>query len=264
VLSVVSEWWKLGVARAEAEAEVKGLERARVVQEELTDLITHEVRNPLTIILGHCQLARASRVAHSSHAGHVEEHLDHIYQAGKTIERLMGNLLQITRVETSDEPEGSEAVDLGMLARDVTAELEPLAEQKGQTIVLDVPEQAPLAQGSPLLLREALTNLVSNAVKYTPEGGQVNVWARSGPAPGTATLGVTDTGIGLSEEDQERLFTKFFRSADPRVTRERGTGLGLALTHAIVERMGGRIAVESRLNEGATFRVLLPSASGRD
>jgi len=154
-------------------------------------------------------------------------------------------------------------VDLGGLLRDVSAELEPLAEQKRQTLILEVPEPAPVAQGSRLLLREVLSNLISNAVKYTPEDGRISVWIGSGPEPGTVVLGVTDTGVGLSESDQRRLFSKFFRSADPRVAGERGAGLGLALTHAIIERMGGRISVESRLNEGATFRVLLPAASER-
>jgi signal transduction histidine kinase len=73
-------------------------------------------------------------------------------------------------------------------------------------------------------------------------------------------LGVRDTGIGLSVEDQGRLFTKFFRSADPRVQRERGTGLGLALTHALVTRIGGTIAVDSQPGHGTTFRLTLPAA----
>jgi signal transduction histidine kinase len=152
-------------------------------------------------------------------------------------------------------------VDLGDVVRDVAAEIEPLAEQKHQTLEMAVPERSPIAWASPVLLREALSNLASNAVKYTPEGGSLRIWASEGPEPGTSMVGVSDTGVGLSEHDKRRLFTKFFRSDDPRVARERGTGLGLALTHAIVQRMGGDIVVESQLNEGATFRLVLPSAS---
>jgi signal transduction histidine kinase len=106
-----------------------------------------------------------------------------------------------------------------------------------------------------------LSNLVSNAVKYTPEGGEIVVWARRGQEPGTTSLGVADTGIGLSEADVARLFTKFFRSSDPRVQRERGSGLGLALTHAMVTRMGGQIEVTSAPNKGTTFRLVLPAWS---
>ena len=74
-------------------------------------------------------------------------------------------------------------------------------------------------------------------------------------------IGVTDTGIGLSEEDAQRLFTKFFRSSDPRVQRERGSGLGLALTRALVNRMGGEISVSSKLNHGTTFQLSLPAVA---
>ena len=109
-----------------------------------------------------------------------------------------------------------------------------------------------------MLLREALSNLVSNAVKYTPEGGEIRVWAEAGARPKTIVIGVRDTGIGLSEDDQARLFTKFFRSADPKVQRERGTGLGLALTHALVTRIGGTITVESTQGHGTTFRLTVP------
>ena len=112
----------------------------------------------------------------------------------------------------------------------------------------------------PLLLRQALSNLVSNAIKYTPDDGQVLVWARPLGADGEVVLGVTDTGIGLSQADVARLFTKFFRSADPRARKERGSGLGLALTSAIIARIGGRIEVESELNKGTTFRIVLPAA----
>jgi signal transduction histidine kinase len=86
------------------------------------------------------------------------------------------------------------------------------------------------------------------------------VWAERGREQHTIVLGVRDTGIGLSVEDQRRVFTKFFRSSDPRVQRERGTGLGLALTQALVTRIGGKITVESQPGHGTTFRLTLPSA----
>jgi len=261
VLSLVGEWWRLRVARAEAELERDQLAQARMVQEELTYLITHEVRNPLTTILGYCQLARRSIMAPEEGADELNKHLDRIFRAGKTIERLTENLLELSKVETSENEGANEPVDLGNLVREVAAEIEPLAEQKRQTVVLELPEPPAVALASPILLREALSNLASNAVKYTPEGGRVRMWASAGPEDGCSTLGVSDTGFGLSDMDQGRLFTKFFRSEDPRVARERGAGLGLALTRAIVRRMGGDIVVESRLNEGATFRVLLPTAA---
>jgi signal transduction histidine kinase len=123
-----------------------------------------------------------------------------------------------------------------------------------------VPIGTPPVFASPLLLREALANLVSNAVKYTPNGGHIRIAAAPGEAE-TVVIAVTDTGVGLSAADQERLFTRYFRSADPRVGQERGSGLGLALTRSVVEQMGGRITVESTLNHGTTFAILLPAAA---
>jgi signal transduction histidine kinase len=264
MLCVVAEWWRLRVARAEAESERDRLEQARIRQEEMTHLITHEVRNPLTTVLGYCQLARVAVEREQNPPADIGRHLDRIYRGGKTIERLMENLLELSRVEGIGEAERNEEVDLAAIARDVVADIEPLAEQKQLRLLLDVPEHTAIAWGSPMLLKQALSNLVSNAVKYTPEGGTVRVWTGSGPEPGQTTLGVSDTGVGMSEVDRGRLFTRFFRSEDPRVARERGAGLGLALTQAIVQRMGGDIAVDSRLNEGATFRMLLPSGPAEE
>jgi signal transduction histidine kinase len=147
------------------------------------------------------------------------------------------------------------------IVNQVIADLAPLAKQKHQVLSFEPRGDLEPALAVPLLLREALSNLISNAVKYTPEGGAIGVWAERGRAPHTIVLGVSDNGIGLSAEDQGRLFTKFFRSADPRVQRERGTGLGLALTHALVSRIGGKITVESQPGHGTTFRLTLPSAS---
>ena len=96
--------------------------------------------------------------------------------------------------------------------------------------------------------------------RWLTDDGQVLVWARRIGGDGEVVLGVTDTGIGLSPEDLARLFTRFFRSADPRARVERGSGLGLALTSAIITRIGGRIEVDSKLNEGTTFRIVLREA----
>jgi signal transduction histidine kinase len=152
-------------------------------------------------------------------------------------------------------------VNVSNIIHQVIGDLAPLAKQKHQTLAAGA-HVGPLepALAMPMLLREALSNLISNAVKYTPDGGEITVWAERGRRPHTIVVGVRDTGIGLSAEDQSRLFTKFFRSSDPRVQRERGTGLGLALTHALVTRSGGTISVESEPGTGTTFRLTLPSA----
>jgi signal transduction histidine kinase len=208
--------------------------------------------------MSYSQLARRS--AGDARPEQIATYIDHIEKAGRSIQRLMENLLQLNRLERSDALPTPEAVNVNGVISQVAGDLGPLAKQKNQTLIAEPRSGLEPALTVPMLLREALSNLVSNAVKYTPEGGEIHVWGEPGLRPQTVVVGVRDTGIGLSHEDQARLFTKFFRSADPRVQRERGTGLGLALTHALVTRIGGTITVESEPGQGTTFRLTLPTA----
>jgi signal transduction histidine kinase len=257
LLFVVREATNLATARSEMESERDRLRRSNALQDDLIHLITHELRNPLTLVMSYSQMSlRASE--EGAHAA-IPKYIGNIERAGQSIQRLVENLLQLSRLERSDGLPAPEAVEPGTVISQVVADLGPLARQKQQTVLVKPADAVPPVMAVPMLLRESLSNLVSNAVKYTPEGGEIVVWAEAGQEPGTALLGVADSGIGLSEEDVARLFTKFFRSSDPRVQRERGSGLGLALTHAMVTRMGGRIEVTSVLHQGTTFRLILPA-----
>ena len=257
LLFVVSEASNLSVARAEMEAQRNQLARANALQDDLIHLITHELRNPLTLVMSYAQMTR--RAALEESYDQIPTYIGNVERAGRSIQRLVENLLQLSKLERSDELPVAEPVQITSILNQVVADLAPLAKQKQQTLTIEPPRQLEPVEAVPLLLREAVSNLVSNAVKYTPEGGEIKLWAERGREPHTVVLGVRDTGIGLSREDQARLFTKFFRSSDPRVQRERGSGLGLALTHALVTRTGGEIAVESEPGKGTTFRLTLPS-----
>ena len=257
LLFVVREAVNLATARTEVEVERDRLARANALQDDLINLITHELRNPLTLVMSYAQLTR--RAALDGSYDQIPNYLGHVERAGRIIQRLMENLLQLSKLERSDELPAAEPVRLINIINQVIGDLGPLAKQKRQTLQAEPGVDLDPALTVPMLLREALSNLVSNAVKYTPEGGNIRVWAEQGRGPDTIVVGVRDTGIGLSAEDQGRLFTKFFRSSDPRVQRERGTGLGLALTHALVTRIGGTISVQSVLGQGTTFRLTLPT-----
>ena len=257
LLFVVREAANFATARSEMEAERDKLVRANALQDDLIHLITHELRNPLTLVMSYAQMTR--RAAIEENYEQILAYISNVERAGKSIQRLMENMLQLSRLERSDELPVSEPIQISAIVNQVVADLAPLAKQKQQTLQVEPLRDLEPAVAVPLLAREALSNLVSNAVKYTPEGGEIRVWAERGREPHTVVLGVRDTGIGLSEEDQARLFTKFFRSSDPRVQRERGSGLGLALTHALVTRSGGQISVESQPGKGTTFRLTLPS-----
>jgi signal transduction histidine kinase len=257
LLFVVREAANLVAARSEVEAERDKLGRANALQDDLIHLITHELRNPLTLIMSYAQMTR--RAALDESYDQIPTYVGNVERAGKSIQRLAENLLQLSKLERSDELPPAESVQVSLIVNQVIADLGPLAKQKQQTLKFESGRDLEPVLVVPMLLREALSNLISNAVKYTPEAGEIRVWAEPGREPHTLVVGVRDTGIGLSDEDQARLFTKFFRSSDPRVQRERGTGLGLALTRALVSRNGGKISVESEPNKGTTFRLTLPS-----
>ena len=260
LLFVVREAANLATARAEMEAERDRLVRANALQDDMINLITHELRNPLTLVMSYAQMTRRAALEQSYDA--IPAYVGNVERAGRSIQRLMENLLQLSRLERSDGLPPAESVNVAGIISQVIADLAPLAKQKQQTLQAVTPPGLAPALAMPMLLREALSNLISNAVKYTPEGGSIFVWAESGPEPRSIVIGVRDTGIGLSADDQTRLFTKFFRSSDPRVQRERGTGLGLALTHALVARLGGTITVESESDRGTTFKLRLPAGEG--
>jgi signal transduction histidine kinase len=257
LLFVVREAANLAATRSELELERDKLARANALQDDLIHLITHELRNPLTLVMSYAQMTR--RAALDENYEPIPSYIGNVERAGKSIQRLMENLLQLSKLERSDELPAAEPVQVPSIINQVVADLAPLAKQKQQDLCVEPTRDVEPAMVPPLLLREAVSNLVSNAVKYTPEGGAIKVWVEPGRQPHTLVLGVRDTGIGLSKEDQARLFTKFFRSSDPRVQRERGTGLGLALTQALVTRSGGTISVESEHGKGTTFRLTLPS-----
>jgi signal transduction histidine kinase len=260
LLFVVREAANLAATRSEMELERDRLARANALQDDLIHLITHELRNPLTLVMSYAQMTR--RAAMDEDYEQIPGYIASVERAGRSIQRLMENLLQLSKLERSDELPQAEPVQIGTILNQVAADLGPLARQKEQTLQVEPARDLEPALAVPLLVREAVSNLVSNAVKYTPDGGEIRVWAEAGREPHTVVLGVRDNGIGLSAEDQERLFTKFFRSSDPRVQRERGSGLGLALTHALVQRSGGTISVESEQGKGTTFRLTLPSTTG--
>ena len=257
LLFVVREAANLAATRSEMELERNRLARANALQDDLIHLITHELRNPLTLVMSYAQMTR--RAAFDQSYDQIPGYIANVEQAGRSIQRLMENLLQLSKLERADELGDAEPVHVSTILNQVVADLTPLARQKQQTLQLEPARDLEPAMAVPMLVREAVSNLVSNAVKYTPEGGEIKVWAEPGRDPHTLVLGVRDNGIGLSDEDQQRLFTKFFRSSDPRVQRERGSGLGLALTHALVQRSGGTISVESEQGKGTTFRLTLPS-----
>jgi len=187
------------------------------------------------------------------------EYVERMGRRLKSMQQTIGELLTLAYARSVDPTTSRAPVDLAGLAREVAEVFRATANEKGIQLVLKVPEELPSLSGSTELLRQLLENLVSNGLKYTPEGGTVTVSV--GPAnDGDLEIAVVDTGIGIPADEQPKLFTEFFRASNVRALKKVGTGLGLAIVKQIAERHGGEVHVESEVGHGTRVTVHLPAS----
>jgi len=232
---------------------VAELKRMDDYRSQVIAMLSHELRTPLTVISGNLELLGDTALDEQALAYHEA--------MGRGTERMrvvVDDLLLLARVSNPGHPLVEQPVDLRAVVGEVVSLVESTARSKGVTLTITVGPEPLVVTGDAVELDRLVGNLVSNAVKYTHTGGTVRVSAAR--RDGEVELTVTDTGLGISDEDQQGLFQAFFRTTNPEALRESGTGLGLATVATIVERHQGRIAVGSRLGEGSTFTVNLPPA----
>ena len=216
--------------------------------------VSHELRTPLTSISGFLEMLEEEEHALGD-AG--RQYLDVIRRATERLHSLVEDLLLVAQIEAHRIELALAPVDLGELVRIAAESARPAAAEK--KIMLDVvTDHPPTVLGDGKRLSQVLDNLVSNAVKFTPEGGTVTVTV--GTNGKGAKLVVSDTGIGVSTEEQRQVFTRFFRASSATRRAIPGTGLGLAICHALVEQHGGSIEFRSREGEGTEVVVTLPAA----
>ncbi len=213
--------------------------------------ISHELRTPLTAIrtVGEVGL-RSARDADSSHAD-IGSMLDEVDRLTRLIERL----LTLSRATSGATPLCLESLDLRELATDVVNHLGVLAEEKNQSITVES-TGAPRCEGDRMMLRQALINLVDNAIKYSPEGGSIRV--RTSVSPAGVALEVIDSGPGIAPERRSRIFDRFYRGTS--AADGHGSGLGLSISKWAVEVNRGKLSWEGDVSGGSVFRVILPSA----
>lgn len=227
--------------------------RLEQVREDLTYMIIHDLRNPLASIMSSLELIRA-RLQDPT----MDIPLDQLFAvAQRSGERLFGlidSILDVARLESGKAELNYQMIDVGEMVREAVEQLRPVA--VGQHIHLDfhIPQGLPLVKGDRDLLLRTLTNLMDNAVKFTPPEGEVWVTVDR-PSADTLRFAISDTGPGIPLEYQEWIFDRFSRFAQGSA---RGTGIGLALCKLAVEAHGGRIWVESQPGEGATFFFTIP------
>ena len=229
------------------------------MKDDFVALVSHELRTPLTSIRGYLELVlEDQRDGLSSENG---EFLGIVDRNAARLERLVDDLLFMARLGSGKLELSLQDTDLAALARESVGAATPRASAQAVGLECAV-EEVPAVRGDPGRLGQLLDNLISNAVKFTPDGGHVNV--RVFPQNGDVAIEVADTGIGISANEQGQLFQKFFRASTAGDRAIQGTGLGLSISKAIVEAHAGRIELESEENIGTTVRVFLPIAGNAE
>lgn len=246
---------ELMLTNQQMETTVDALKRLDHLRADFLDALSHDLRIPLTAIIGYAELIED---AQDLPLGSGERaHVMRIIEACNRMQVMLEDLLDYARMEVGRIKVRIEPIDPYAQIEETIAFFGPLAAQKRVTLMADLPEDLPDVLVDPDRLRQILNNLISNAIKYTPTGGSIAV--RADLRRECIVFEVQDTGIGLSNEDREHLFEKFYRSSRPEVQREKGSGLGLALIKGVIEAHEGHIEVDSELGKGSTFRFTLPT-----
>jgi len=241
------------VSAEELLAENERLYELDQMKDELIALVSHELRTPLTSIVGYLELLTGPEAEPLTEQQ--AKFLSIISRSAERLLSLVSDLLLMAQVESGGVQLNLGVLDLAVLAEECIAASQPTADSRGIRLTAHV--QPAYVQGDRRWLAEMVDNLLSNALKFTSEGGRVDV--RVSSMRNAVQLEVSDTGIGIAPEEQDKLFSRFFRTREAVQRAVQGTGLGLSIVQAIVDAHSGSIEVESVVSSGSTFRVTFPS-----
>jgi two-component system, OmpR family, phosphate regulon sensor histidine kinase PhoR len=239
------------------EAENHLVSELRAVDQAKSDFlatVSHELRTPLTSIAGYVEILRDRDAGPLTMAQ--EQMLATVERNAARLRHLIEDVLTLSKIESGAFTSSKQPVDLAEILTAAAVALQPAAAVKGLTFTVEQAAGHLMVAGDPAQLDRVVMNLLSNAVKFTPEGGRVTVGAAEGS--GMAVLTVADTGIGIPEDEQKGLFTRFFRAANAVYLSIPGTGLGLAIVRTIVANHGGEMDVTSREGSGTSVTVRIP------
>jgi PAS domain S-box-containing protein len=248
------EIWAAGwrsVGRVAVLWDITHYKKLDMLKSEFVSTVSHDLRAPLTLMRGYSTMISMVGALNEQQKEFVTKILDSIDGMGQLVE----NLLDLGRIEAGMglELEQIEATDILQQAVDA---YRPTAVNKKVSLDVELEGEFDPMQADPTLLRQALANVIDNAIKYTPAGGHVTVRGRQDGEQ--IIVEIEDTGVGIAPADQSRLFERFYRARRPESLKTRGSGLGLAIVKSIVEQHGGRVLVESRLGAGSTFTLHVP------
>jgi signal transduction histidine kinase len=237
---------------------VTELRELDVAKSEMMSTLNHEMRTPLTSILGYLELVRDG--AGGPITAEADGMLGAAEHSAQRLHSIVDEMLVLTRLDAHGLNVQMQPLDVRAVAKRVVDQLTPVAMGRRIDLVLDVGTNVPTVLGDDSQLGHALTTVAENAVKFTPDGGTVTVSVdvRDGPLP--VVISVRDTGMGVPPDDLPRLFERFYRASNALGSAVTGSGLGLAIAQGVVELHGGRIRAESVLGEGTTMTITLPAA----
>lgn len=260
----LSDHASIAIANAQLYAAVQS---ANLAKSEFVSFVAHELKNPMTSIKGYTELLAVGAVGPINEAQ--TNFLSTIRANIDRMNTLISDLNDVSKIEVGRLRLDFKAIRLADVVEEINRSTRKQIEEKAQTFNIHLPEDLPLLWADRVRLTQVLVNLVSNANKYTDKGGDIllsaertaNQWDSQGAAE-VVHIWVKDNGIGISEEDQKKIFQKFFRSEDPKTREAPGTGLGLNITRSLVEMQGGKIWFESEYRVGTTFHITVPVAEG--
>ncbi|HEY3311613.1 MAG TPA: GAF domain-containing protein [Anaerolineales bacterium] len=259
-LSRLSDHAAIAIANGQLYTEVR---QANISKSEFVSFVAHELKNPMTSIKGYAELLAAGAVGPMS-----EMQSNFLSTIRANIERMktiVEDLNDLSKIEAGQLRLDFKAITLAEVTENVVRSTHRQIDEKKQTIEVQLPGALPRIWADRTRVEQVLINLVSNANKYTQEGGQISIaaeksknsWDPKGSSE-VVHIWVKDNGIGLTPDDQKKIFQKFFRSEDDQARKSTGTGLGLNITRSLVEMQGGRIWFESEYRKGTTFHVTVP------
>ena len=263
-LTRLSDHAAIAIANAQLYHEVQATNEAK---SEFVSFVAHELKNPMTSIKGYTELIAKGAVGpvtdmQANFLGTIQSNVERM-------STLVSELNDNSKIEAGRLRLDFKTVDIAEVVDEVMRSTRRQMEDRKQSSSIDLPSKLPDIWADRTRLVQIITNLVSNAIKYTPEGGRIkigaeqstNQWDPKGAAE-VLRVWVQDSGIGISSEDQKMIFQKFFRSDDSKAREAPGTGLGLNITRSLVEMMGGRIWFDSEFRQGTTFHFTIPVAEG--
>jgi two-component system cell cycle sensor histidine kinase PleC len=247
---------RLQQALTDATGAKRKAEAASTAKSEFLANMSHELRTPLNAILGFSEIIK-DRAFGDAALDRYAEYGSHIHFSGKHLLGLIGDILDLSKIEAGKRELDEADVDLTQVARDAFNFVEPQAARKKLTLNLAANTQA-IVRADERALRQVMANLLSNAVKFTPEGGSIALRIDQGEQGGVV-LSVTDTGIGIRPEDMKKVLESFGQARhDVANADERGTGLGLPIVKGLIELHGGTLSLESIAGNGTTVTITLP------